>query len=255
MPCGRGAIAQLRNSLGIVCWIHFEWKSFVRVEIAIKNDFLPDGKNKLLRCDRDWLQTCIIYLGLSMMWAVLLPMFGAGSSSGVELFQVFMGRGLWQDGADQQMFHCLFIPTFARCLSILVESPCLHKGFASSSPFRWRFRLAQVGHATLEPGGSDYLGLNESLYSVIWSVFECRRSRQGVQHWALMTMYRMKMTIIQYRLCWDNLTVTSRHRGSLWGLIAYMTLQLQDCIVAQIPPLMLLILSIRICCIKYQIMY
>ena len=62
------------------------------------------------------------------------PMLGAGSSSGVELFQVFMGTRLWQDGADQQVFHCLFIPIFARCLSILVESPFLHKGFASFSP-------------------------------------------------------------------------------------------------------------------------
>ena len=44
-----------------------------------------------------------------------------------------MGTGLWQDGADQQVFHCLFIPTLARCLSILVESPFLHKGFVLSS--------------------------------------------------------------------------------------------------------------------------
>ena len=63
------------------------------------------------------------------------PRLGAGSISGVELFQVFMGTRLWQDGADQQVFHSLFIPTFARCLSILVESPFLHKGFASSSPY------------------------------------------------------------------------------------------------------------------------
>ena len=62
------------------------------------------------------------------------PMLGASSSPGVELFQVFMGTRLWQDGADQQVFHGLFIPTFARCLSILVESPFLHKGFESSSP-------------------------------------------------------------------------------------------------------------------------
>ena len=62
------------------------------------------------------------------------PMLSAGSSSVVELFQVFMGTGLWQDGADQQVCHGLFIPTFARCLSILVESPFLHEGFASSSP-------------------------------------------------------------------------------------------------------------------------
>ena len=61
------------------------------------------------------------------------PMLGAGSSSGVKLFQVLMGTGLWQDGADQHVFHCLFIPIFARCLSVLVESPFLHQGFASSS--------------------------------------------------------------------------------------------------------------------------
>ena len=45
-----------------------------------------------------------------------------------------MGTRLWQYGANQQVFHCLFFPTFARCLSILVESPFLHKGFASSNP-------------------------------------------------------------------------------------------------------------------------
>ena len=48
----------------------------------------------------------------------------------VELFQVLMGTGLWQDGADQQLFHCLFIPTFALvCPSSL--NP--HQGFVSSS--------------------------------------------------------------------------------------------------------------------------
>ena len=53
---------------------------------------------------------------------------------GLTLFHVFMGTRLWQYGENQQLFHCLFIPTFARCLSILVESPFLHKGFASSNP-------------------------------------------------------------------------------------------------------------------------
>ena len=64
-------------------------------------------------------------------------MLGAVSIArgGGELFQVFMGRRLWQDGADQQVFHVLFIPTFARCLSILAESPFLHTGFASSGPY------------------------------------------------------------------------------------------------------------------------
>ena len=53
-------------------------------------------------------------------------------------------------------------------------------------PVRRRFRLDQVGHALLEPGGSDYLGLNESC-GVVWrwlakgSVFECGRCHQGVE--------------------------------------------------------------------------
>ena len=51
------------------------------------------------------------------------PMLGAGSSFGVELFQVFMCTGLWQDGTALQVFRCLFIPTFTRCLSILVIFP------------------------------------------------------------------------------------------------------------------------------------
>ena len=85
--------------------------------------------------------SCILTLSSNYLWDLLFeslhdsrPMLGAGSSSGVELFQVFMSTRLWQDGADQQVFHGLFIPTFARCLSILVESPFLLNGFASSSP-------------------------------------------------------------------------------------------------------------------------
>ena len=35
-------------------------------------------------------------------------------------------------------------------------------------PVRRRFRLDQVGHVSLEPEGSDSLGLNESLCGVVW---------------------------------------------------------------------------------------
>ena len=105
------------------------------------------------------------------------PMLGAGSSAGVEIFQVFIGTRLWQDGADQQVFHCMFIPTFARCLSILVESPFLHLRYLHRPvPVRRRFRLDQVGHASLEPGGSDSLGLNESLCGVVWRWLDQRFS-------------------------------------------------------------------------------
>ena len=79
--------------------------------------------------------SCNLYLLLhKFCFLTHYTMLGVGSSSGVELFQVFIGTGLWRDVADQQVFHCLFIPTFARCLSILVQSSFLHKSFASSSP-------------------------------------------------------------------------------------------------------------------------
>ena len=43
-------------------------------------------------------------------------------------------------------------------------------------PVRRRFRLDQVGHASLEPGGSDSLGLNESLCGVVWRWLDQRFS-------------------------------------------------------------------------------
>ena len=43
-------------------------------------------------------------------------------------------------------------------------------------PVRRRFRLDQVGHVSLEPGGSDSLGLNESLCGVVWRWLDQRVS-------------------------------------------------------------------------------
>ena len=43
-------------------------------------------------------------------------------------------------------------------------------------PVRRRFRLDQVGHASLEPGGSDSLGLNKSLCGVVWRWLDQRFS-------------------------------------------------------------------------------
>ena len=48
----------------------------------------------------------------------------------------------------------------------------LHRPF----PVRRRFRLDQVGHVSLEPGGSDSLGLNESLCAVVWRWLDQRVS-------------------------------------------------------------------------------
>ena len=56
---------------------------------------------------------------------------------------------------------------------ILVESPRdLHRPV----PVRRRFRLDQVGHASLERGGNDSLGLNESLCGVVWRWLDQRVS-------------------------------------------------------------------------------
>ena len=74
---------------------------------------------------------------------IALFLLGAGFSSEVEMFHVFVGTGLCQDGADFQVFHCLFIPTFARCL--------LYRPV----PARMQFTLDQVGHVSLELGCSD----------------------------------------------------------------------------------------------------
>ena len=103
-------------------------------------------------------------------------MLGAGSSSGVELFQVFMGTRLWQDGADQQVFHFCSSPH-----SHVVRPSSLNPHFWIMDlhlpvPVRRRFRLDQVGQASLEPGGSDSLGLNESLCGVVWRCLDHRFS-------------------------------------------------------------------------------
>ena len=43
-------------------------------------------------------------------------------------------------------------------------------------PVRRRFRFDQVGQASLEPGGGDSLGLNESLCGVVWRWLDQRFS-------------------------------------------------------------------------------
>ena len=49
-------------------------------------------------------------------------------------------------------------------------------------PVRRRFRLDQVGHVSLEHGGSDSLGLNESLCGVVWRWLD---QRVSLRVWAL----------------------------------------------------------------------
>ena len=51
----------------------------------------------------------------------------------------------------------------------------LHKGYCIVQSL-YGNRLDQVGHASLEPGGSDSLGLNESLCGVVWRWLDQRVS-------------------------------------------------------------------------------
>ena len=115
------------------------------------------------------------------------PMLGAGSNSRVEIFQVFMGTWLWQGEADQQVFHSLFIPTFARCLSIFVKSPFLHLGiYIVQSRCRGDLGLTRwaMPHWNLEVAIPwDWVRACVVLSGDGWtrgSVFECKRCHQGV---------------------------------------------------------------------------
>ena len=76
-----------------------------------------------------------------------------------------------------------------------------------------------------------------------------------------MTIYRMKMTIIQYRSCWDDMTVTGRPSPE-WpcvGVNLGHDAPSPGLYHGEIREVMLLILThymaIRILCIKRQIMY
>ena len=103
-------------------------------------------------------------------------MLGAGSSSG------------WNSSRSSWVHGCGRMGQTGRCF-IVCSSPHSHVVCSSSLnphfcirdlhrpvPLRRRFRLDQVGHASLEPGGSDSLGLNESLCGVVWRWLDQRFS-------------------------------------------------------------------------------
>ncbi len=98
------------------------------------------------------------------------PMLDVGSSSGMN-----PSRSTWVQGCGRmgQISMCFIVcsspHSHAVCPSSLNPHFCirdLHRPVPV--PVRRRFRLDQVGHASFEPGGSDSLGLNESLYGVAW---------------------------------------------------------------------------------------
>ena len=101
------------------------------------------------------------------------PMLGAGSSSGVELFQVFMGTRLWQ--TSRCFMVCSFPHSHVVCPSSLNPHFCI-RDLHRPVPVRRRFRFDQVGHVSLEPGGIDSLGVNDRLCGVVWRWLDQRVS-------------------------------------------------------------------------------
>ena len=76
-------------------------------------------------------------------------------------------------------------------------------------PVRRRYRLDQVGHVSLEPGGSDSLGLNESLCDVVWRWLDQRGS---LRVWALPSRGSTEWR----KLCLDFSLFLA---GSCWGRV------------------------------------
>ena len=70
---------------------------------------------------------------------------------------------------------CSFPHSHVVCPSSLNPHFCI-RDLHRPVPVRRRFRLDQVGHVSLEPGGSDSLGLNESLCGVVWRWLDQRVS-------------------------------------------------------------------------------
>ena len=103
-------------------------------------------------------------------------MLGAGSSSGLN-----SSRSSWVHGCGRmgQTSRCFIVCSSPH--SHVVRPSSLNPHFWIRDlhlpvPARRRFRLDQVGQASLEPGGSDSLGLNESLCGVVWRWLDQRLS-------------------------------------------------------------------------------
>ena len=78
-------------------------------------------------------------------------------------------RSSWVQGCGRmgQTSRCFIVCSFPH--SPVVCSSSLYPHFCTRDlHLQRRFRFDQVGHVSLEPGGSDSLGLDESLYGVAW---------------------------------------------------------------------------------------
>ena len=105
------------------------------------------------------------------------PLLGAGSCARVEL----SSRSSWVHGCGSmgQTSRCFIVCSSPHshvvCPSSLNPRFCI-RDLHRLIPVRRRFKLGQVGHASLEPGGSDSMGLNVSLCGVVWGWLDQRVS-------------------------------------------------------------------------------
>ena len=94
---------------------------------------------------------------------------------------LYSSRSSWEQGCGGmgQTSRCFIVCSSPHshvvCPSSLNPHFCIRDLHRPVS-VRRRFRLDQVGHASLEPGGSDSLGLNESLCGVVWTCLAQRVS-------------------------------------------------------------------------------
>ena len=100
------------------------------------------------------------------------PMLGAGSSSGLNSSRSPLVHGCDRMG---QTSMCSSPHSHVVCPSSLNPHFCI-RDLHRPVPIRRRFRLDQVSKVSLEAGGSDSLGLNESLCGVVWRWLDQRVS-------------------------------------------------------------------------------
>ena len=101
-------------------------------------------------------------------------MLGAGSSSGLNSYRSSLVQGCGRMGQTSRCFMVCSSPHSQVVCSSLNPHFCI-RDLHRPVPVRRRFRLDQVGHVSLEPGGSDSLGLNENL-CVVWRWLDQRFS-------------------------------------------------------------------------------
>ena len=118
------------------------------------------------------------------------------------------------------------------CPSALIPHFCI-RDLHLPVPVRRRFRLDQEGHASLEPGGSDSLGLSESLCGVVWRWLDQRFSLR-------VRALPSRGSTVWRKLCLDFslfLAGSCSYRGMVWFYIALYPVRWTAQSALHFPPL------------------